>query len=188
MDIDSRSDNARKLINWRYGLCPIDSDPLSFGPFQQLVSMWRHKCEPGANLPRRSDFDLPDFRGWWGKVAIAKFEHNPFDVRFVLWGTQLTEWWGVDYTNKSLGSQSSNPELWKQVEGKYFEEMIANPFIGLVEGKLDQYGRQHINVLGVDLPLTDGQSISHVLMVHTKNDADEALETAIPGAPISRYF
>jgi hypothetical protein len=182
------ADDAKEQINWQYGICPLNSEPDNFGPFKALVSLWRQKRCSELALPRKSEFDFLDFRGWWGNIAIATFEHDPFDVRFTLWGTKLTEWWGVDYTGKSLGSLSQSPDLWKLVEGKYFEEMIADPFIGLVEGKLDQHGRKHINVLGLDLPLSDGQSISHVLMAHIAIGADENRACRIPAAPIGLRF
>jgi hypothetical protein len=180
------------LINWEYGRCPLNSDPEDFGPFQGLVSLWQqkrpHQGDFANSLPRRSDFDFLDFRGWWGKVAIVKFEENPFNVRFVLWGTDLTEWWGVDYTNKLLGEQSISPDLWKSVEGKYFEGMAAKPFIGLVKGYLDQHKRPHKRVVGVDLPLSDGQKVTRVILAHMELHDGTSFESLFPKNPVSSYF
>jgi hypothetical protein len=74
------------------------------------------------------------------------------------------------------------------VERKYFEEMNEQPFIGLVIGQLDQHDRPFIKVLGIDLPMSDGHSVSHVLSAHIEIDAEETIESKIPNAPITRYF
>lgn len=179
--------DARKIINWEYGQCPLNSNPEDFGPFQKLVRLWQDK-RVGGNLPLRSDFDFPDFKEWWGKIAIVKFEEDPFNVRFVLWGTELTQWWGVDYTNKLLGQQSLSPDLWKSVEGKYFETMAAKPFIGLVQGQLDQHQRPHRRVVGVDLPLSDGQKVTQVILAHLELRDGVSFESLFPSNPISSNF
>lgn len=179
--------DARKQINWEYGQCPLDSNPEDFGPFQGLVSLWQQR-RTEASLPSRSDFDFLDFKDWWGKIAIVKFEHNPFNVRFVLWGTDLTEWWGADYTNKLLGELSVSPELWKSVEGKYFEEMITTPFIGLVQGELNQHKRPYRKVVGIDLPLGDSQNVTHVILAHKEVSEGHSFESLFPNRPIASYY
>ncbi len=180
--------DAREKINWRYGLCRLDAAPDGFGPFADLVRLWADRFGDDGALPARADFDFFDFRGWWGTIAIAEFEQNPFDVRFVLWGTKLAQWWGVDYTNKRLGEKALDPELWQQVESKYFESMVADPFIGIVLGHLDQHERPFIKVIGVDLPLSDGTCVKHVLSAHIKIENNETLEDHLPNAPIYGTF
>ncbi len=181
------SDESKKIINWQYGLCPLTSDPNLFGPFEGLVSLWQSKCTP-TSLPHRKDFDFPDFRGWWGKIAIVKFEKDPFNVRFVLWGSQLTEWWGVDYTNKLLGEESLSPAIWETVEGRYFKDMVKNPFIGLVQGQLDQHDRSHRKVVGVDLPLIDGNEVTQVILAHLELEEGTTFDDLFPNDPSTRYF
>ena len=182
------SRDAREKINWQYGLCPLDAGPEAFGPFSSMVRLWSDHRPLEGGLPSRADFDFFDFRGWWGNLSIGEFETDPFDVRFVLWGTKLAQWWGVNYTKKRLGERALDPDLWKQVESKYFELMVAEPFIGLVLGHLDQHERPFVKVIGVDLPLSDGDRISHVLSAHIKIDNAETLEDHIPSPPIFRTF
>ncbi|MBL8710445.1 MAG: hypothetical protein JNL25_14720 [Rhodospirillaceae bacterium] len=176
------------MINWKYAKLPLASDPHIFGPFSAFVGMWRQKAQAGELPPRRGDFDFPDFRPWLGKVSIAKIERDPFEIRFVLWGTQLTTWWGVDYSNKLLGQASITPAIWKSVEGAYFEAMDRDPFIGVVCGYLDQHNRSFIKVLGVDLPLSDGAGLSHVLTLHLEIELDETIESALPDCSMLEYF
>ena len=158
--------DPKTLLNWQYAGLPVSTDPEKFGPFKDLVGIWNEKRGPSGELPARRDFDFTDFRAWLGKISIAKIERDPFQIRFVLWGTQLTEWWGVDYTNKVLGEASMTPEAWKLVEGRYFETMDKKPFIGVVSGFLDQHDRPYIKIMGIDLPLSEGNGLSHVISAH----------------------
>lgn len=139
-------------------------------------------------MPGRSDFDVFDFKDWLGRIFIARVEREPFNLRFTLWGTQLTEWWGVDYTNKSLGSVSNDPQALQAVELAYFEEMDRAPFIGLACGLLDQYDRSFIKVIGLDLPLLDGGQLSQVLSAHLEIDPDRDIPDVLPDCPVLRYF
>ncbi|MEQ9490172.1 MAG: hypothetical protein RIM72_14385 [Alphaproteobacteria bacterium] len=180
--------DARRLANWNYAACHPDSDPSAFGPFEKIIGLWRSKRRNGAALPRRKDFDFFDFKGWWGRVSIARIEPDPFDIRFVLWGTRLTEWWGVDYTNKRLGEMSITPDVWQVLESKYFRAMAEEPFIGLVSGSLDQHARPFIRVVGVDLPMSDGETVSHVLSAYVEAKQTDTITSVMPDAPIDHTF
>ncbi len=182
------SSDARNLLNWRYGACALDSDAEDFGPFARLVGLWQARRGAAGELPARGDLDFFDFKGWWGRIAIARIEHDPFDVRFVLWGTRLTSWWGVDYTNRSLGEHAHSPDLWRMVEWRYFQAMAEAPFVGVACGGLDQYDRPYRTILGVDLPLAEADQLTHVLMAHIEIPHGESAATVIPELPIDRYF
>jgi hypothetical protein len=129
-----------------------------------------------------------DFKGWLGRIFIAQIERDPFNLRFTLWGTQLTEWWGVDYTNKTLGSVSSDPQALQAVELAYFKEMDREPFIGVACGVLDQYDRAFIKVIGLDLPLIDDGNLTKVLSAHLEIDPDKDIPDILPDCPIMQYF
>ena len=111
---------AREVIGWSYGACPLDADVASFGPFRGLVDLWSRRRLEGAALPLRAAIDITDVRPWLGRVAIARIERSPFQVRFVLWGTELTQWWGVDYTNKVVGELSQSPVAWGRCGDRIF--------------------------------------------------------------------
>lgn len=180
--------DPKTLINWEYAWAPLSAAAEEFGPFKEFVHIWQSKRGPNGELPARKDFDFIDFRPWWGKISIAKVERNPFTIRFVLWGTQLTEWWGVDYTNKVLGSAALTPEAWKLVEGKYFELMDEDPFIGVVSGYLDQHDRPYVKVLGIDLPLSDGDGLSHIVSAHIEIDTSAKPESILTDCRPLEYF
>jgi hypothetical protein len=183
------SAHARDRVNWRYAICPMESAPARFGPFADIVARWRQGC-PGPGLaPPRDALDFFDVIPWLGRVSIARIERDPFAVRFTLWGTALSQWWGVDYTNRTLGSRAKNPELWEEGELAYFAAMDRSPFIGFAFGYLDQYDRSHIKVIGLDLPMAraDGM-LSHVFSIHMKVGLDETPESLLPDCPIASYF
>ena len=139
-------------------------------------------------MPPRAAFPVEDFASWMGRIFIAKIETNPFDLRFTLWGTTLTEWWGVDYTGKTLGRQSIKPDTWI-VERRYFQAMSRTPFIGLAGGCLSQHRRDHIKVLGLDLPLSNeqGTGLGRVLSAHLQVELDEDFDILLPDCPRSLF-
>jgi hypothetical protein len=180
------SDSGRNQLQWHYAQCPIDAPAPSFGPFADLVALWQARGQARGGVPRRGDFEVLDFRDWLGRIFIARVERAPFNLRFVLWGTQLTDWWGVDYTNKTLGELSKNPDLWDWVELSYFAEMDRAPFLGLACGRLDQHDRPNVTVLGLDLPLSEGEGLSHVISAHTEVGHGATIRSVLPEVPIDR--
>ena len=176
-----------EAVDWRYAMCPLETDAERLGPFRDLVALWQDRTGPDRLLPQRANFKMEDFKDWLGRIFIARVEHAPFNLRFTLWGTQLTAWWQIDYTNKTLGSLSLNPSLWEFSEIRYFERMDQAPFIGITSGKLTQHNRGHIKVMAVDLPLSEGTGISHVLSAHMRIAENDEIETVLPDCPITIF-
>jgi hypothetical protein len=177
--------HVAETVGWRYGMCPLETDADRFGPFRDLVALWQGRTGPDRPLPRRADFDMADFKGWLGRIFIAQVERDPFNLRFTLWGTQLVEWWRLDYTNKTLGSLSRDPAVWQSSEIQYFQRMDQAPFIGISSGKLSQHDRDHIKLMAVDLPLSDGTGMSHVLSAHMEIAMNDEIESLLPGCPVT---
>lgn len=169
--------------DWTYGACPLDISANRFGPFESLVEVWQRRRGTDRPLPARGDFPVEDFAPWMGRIFIAKIEHQPFNLRFTLWGTILAEWWGVDYTNKTLGSESLAPETWRE-ERAYFQEMVRAPFIGVASGYLSHHNRRYIKVISVDLPLADDDEVTHILSAHIKIDTNVTRESVLQDCPI----
>lgn len=161
---------AREAVDWTYGECRLDSGSDKFDPFRKLVELWNDRRNGSSGLPPRSAFDFYDFKDWLGRVSIARIEREPFQVRFVLWGTKLAKLWGVDYTNKLLGELSETPEAWLDVELVYFMRMAKTPFIGIVQGSLMDHRKSYVHILGIDLPVGCAAGLTHVLSVHMAID------------------
>ena len=151
------------IKGWNYRIYPNDLPARRFGPFESLVDLWRSKiCDGG--LPSWRDFDFEEFEAWWGRLSLADIQSDPLDLEFVLWGTSLTDWWGIDYTKKKMSATyERREENWEQYEGPYFRSLIEHRGIGVIGGTLVVVGREHIAVQGVDLLLTKDGRVSQVL-------------------------
>ena len=141
--------------------------------------MWQSKISPGKPLPSRADIDFYDVTEWLGRIFIAELEHDPFNLRFSLWGTTLSDWWGFDYTNKHLGEGSSDPNSWSD-ELQYFAAMHREPCIGVASGLLTLHERSFIKVMSLDFPLSTGSEVTHVLSFHTKIETSQTVSDILP--------
>ena len=172
--------------DWTYGMCALETAPERFGPFKALIECWYRRRRTNRLIPARGDFPIEDFAPWMGRIFIARIENEPFNLRFTLWGRTLVEWWGVDYTNRTLGSASVAPERWRD-ELAYFYEMTRAPFIGSASGYLSQHERRHIKVIGMDLPMGENDRVSHVLSAHMKIDLGATVESVMPDCSITPH-
>lgn len=175
--------HRHEVTNWAYQACPLETASDRFGPFAGFARLWRTRWTAEGRPPARDDFDFADFKGWWGRIAIARFEHDPFDVRFVLWGTLLAYWWSVDYTDRPLGAASPDRSAWTRTEGRYFEAMADRPFIGIAWGSLAHYRHPELKVMSIDLPLCDDGNVTHVLMAHRQIGVSDNPQTVMPDCP-----
>lgn len=175
-------DDTAAFSGWQYALCPLDTEPRRMGPFRDLVQLWQER-RGGRRLPARRDFEIQDFAPWLGRIFIARVERDPFDLRFSLWGTMLRDWWQVDYTGRTLGQLSMNPRAWK-LERDYFRAMDRQPFLGIASGLLGQHRRDHIKVVGLDLPLAEGDRLAQVLSAHLQIGLRQSVDQVLPDCPL----
>ncbi len=91
-------------IERNYRLYDHTTDPECFHEFSDIMGIWKSKFIDGA-FPSWSDFELEDFKGWYGQISLVEFDDQR-NSHMILWGTKLVEWWGVDSTHKSLESQA----------------------------------------------------------------------------------
>ncbi len=158
---------------WRWRGYAADTSSQSFAQFASFLDVWRGKCPDSGVFPRWRDFDLMDFEGWWGQVSLAALLSEPFDVKWVLWGTKITEWWGIDYTNQRMSETALIQEVWQNYERDYFQRLIKHRLIGYVNGTLAPQERDHVYIRGIDLPLEDNGKITHYLTAYQMCDPDD---------------
>ena len=163
---------------WR-GYAP-QTPPERFGPLAEIAQLWRSRWHDERTFPHWSDFDLMDFQGWWGQIALHEIQREPFDLCSVLWGTRLTNWWGADYTQRLMSTIEPWQRVWQEHEFPYFQALIQRRLIGFVTGSLSAYDRSFTYVRGIDLPLQKDGTISHVMTVFQAYDPDDLF---IPDAP-----
>ncbi|MEQ8667479.1 MAG: hypothetical protein RIC16_17295 [Rhodospirillales bacterium] len=164
---------------WTWRGYDAATPPEAFGPLAGVARMWRDRWPDASTFPRWSDFDLMDFKGWWGQVSLAEVE-DPFDILFTLWGTRLTDWWELDYTRKRMSEIDKFTGIWESHERGYFRAMVGRPFIGFVTGSLAVYDRSFMYVRGIDLPLCKDGKVGQVMTVFQTYAADDVF---VPDAP-----
>ena len=65
--------------------------------------------------------------------------------------------------------------------------MDRAPFIGIASGKLTQHNRDQIKLMAVDVPLSEGTGISHVLSAHMQIAENDEIETVLPDCPVTIF-
>lgn len=161
----------RNIKGWTYRVFAADLDAAVFGAFAPLIELWRTKAA-GRPCPEWREFDpLDDLEDWWGRLSLARIKHDPFDIEFQLWGTTLSEWWGMDYTRKKMSDVYRNRKVnWDKYEGPYFRALIDTGGIGMINGDLRAIDRGHISVCGIDLPLLRDGVVGEVLSGYRLSD------------------
>ena len=122
--------------SWAYSGYSPKTAPDAFGAMAPIVALWQAKAPAPATFPMWQNFDFWDFEGWWGQLSLAELHRDPIDLRWVLWGTQLVEWWGAEYTNQFVSQQPYLGQAWEAVERPYFERLTDGRLIGFVTGTL----------------------------------------------------
>jgi hypothetical protein len=151
---------------WVYSAYPSDTPVSDFGLLSNFVDIWRKKSPGAGKFPCWRDFELMDFEGWWGQVSLAEIQDDPFDFRWTLWGTKMTEWWGVDYTNKLIGEIPEVEDVWNNYEKPYIQRIVNERLIGHVTGTLSPQNREHQYICGVDLPLEQDGRVTHFMSAY----------------------
>lgn len=168
---------SQNIKGWTYRIFSDDLAGDTFGPFGSIVDLWRKKAGSGEarkRYPEWRDFELEDLAEWWGRLSLVDVRNDPFDIEFALWGTQLTEWWGIDYTRKKMTETYENRRVnWKKYEGPYFSHLTGNGGIGMVSGDLRALGRGFMIVQGIDLPLLKDGRVRQVLSAYRLPDENE---------------
>ncbi len=147
---------------WTYETFSQDMPARDFGPFEDFVSLWRSKWV-GDSLPAWRDFEFDDFNGWHGWLIVEDIiPDGSGDVRFRLWGTEVTELFEMDLTGKlmsELGEESFDPEEFELVKRIVQEGVILRS-----TGSLAWRGRGYRKVTTLELPLADdGNTVNKIL-------------------------
>jgi hypothetical protein len=161
---------------WTYFAYENDAPSESFGSLATFIDLWRSKCPGPDRFPRWRQFEPLEFEGWWGQISLAEVCYDPIDLRWVLWGTAITEWWGCDYTNKRVSEISDVADVWENFERGYLERLIDQRLIGFVSGSLAPQRRGYNFINGIDLPLERDGAITHILSAYTKVNPADAFE------------
>ncbi len=148
---------------WSYNVYAVDTPAAAFGPFRDLIQLWRDKAGDRP-FPTWRDFELADFKNWWGRLSLANVHRDPVDLDFALWGSKLTDWWGIDFTKKEMDkAYKDRDENWTAYEGPYFQALLDHGGIGVVGGDLRLLDKNYTVVQGVDLLLNKNGEVAQIL-------------------------
>lgn len=138
----------------------IDSDPSVFGDFKSLIEIWQNAAK-SAPVPVWRDFDFRDFVGWHGNLAVADVI-EPFDLRYRIWGSDITNLLGKDMTGH-LFSEAYNTADWGIVV-ETISNVLSRPCFNYLWGPLPRTSRQFVSFQAVDLPMSSsGERVDMIM-------------------------
>lgn len=147
---------------WKYEIFDRDVAPEILPGFEELVRLWQNK-RGDRPVPALGDFDFHDFVGWHGRVSMLDVFHDPFDLRFRLFGEKVAERYMADFTGKLLSELvDSGRELAEDVE--FYQMVCREMHIARVSGELYWLRRPHVKSTFVEFPLSDnGETTTHIV-------------------------
>lgn len=164
--------------DWFYRVYENDTPPEVFGAFAPIVQLWQSRLT-GSRLPEWMDFDFDDLAGWYEHISLSEVEQNFSNMVFLLWGTEVTELWGADYTGTTF-ADNKFPEQWQTIEQPYIETVVKHPGIGVCGGTLHHVDRDFINITYVDLPVSRAGKSPYLLSAYRRNFNRTCMENTRP--------
>ncbi len=172
-----------------YRVYEASGAPAAFGVFETAVASWNRK-RPSDGVPRWRDYDIPDFRGWYGHVRLGRVvRQGAFDVVFEYWGTALGTICGRDMTGSRFSDLlRGDAERAARLELTYLRSVWQHRGIGVAEISLDAYAQSHMRVAFLDLVVgKQSHEPSHLLgycRIQTRKSARlvEPLPALVAGA------
>ncbi len=148
--------------DWKYEIFERDVDPEMLPGFEDLVRLWQAR-RGDRPVPAWSDFEFHDFAGWHGRIAVLEVIHDPFDMRYRLFGEKVAERYKADFTGRLYSELVESGQ--EPVEDMAFYEMAtAKMLIARVSGELNWLHRPHASSTFVEFPLSDtGETTTHLL-------------------------
>ncbi|MGO1118503.1 hypothetical protein ACTL6U_07360 [Rhodovibrionaceae bacterium A322] len=163
------------LSSWSYESYLRETPSFQFDIFTSLVSLWRSKKQDRA-LPAWRDFDPTDLRSWMGAIAIWQNGQLPQpQITNRLFGHKA----GADPLDphpaaSDLPAVSDHD---RAREANYLSLLVEQGLLGRERGTLHLSDGALKKVEILSLPFADdGQTVSHLLSVHTFSDPASAQE------------
>lgn len=144
---------------WAFDVFDPGQEDAALEPFVSLIALWREKSA-GRSFPAWSDFDIMDFQAWWGWLYVRDvIAFEPMSLRYRLWGTQVTELYGVDVTGQvieqDVASETADLLGVADTDYRFFRHVLQNRQIGVMSGQQRWRNRGHVWYSMLCLPLAD---------------------------------
>ena len=149
---------------WKYETFDLDIEPDLFPGFEYVIELWLKK-KGDRRLPSWADFDFRDFKGWHSHIAVTENRYDPYDYRYRLFGSSISELFEVNYTGKWRSSFEDDDEAMAEDWDLEFYEMTSRKMlISRVSGTLYWLKRSHVKLGFMEFPLSDnGDQVTHGL-------------------------
>ena len=147
---------------WTYEYLDRSIAPADMPGFEDLVQLWQDKRD-GRPAPAWSDFDFYDFKGWHGRISVYDISYDPFGYTNRLSGTVIDGVYERTMTGMT-GTDLEELRVEHPDSTEFYEMTCREMLISRQNGTLDFKGRENVQIIFVELPLSDdGQKATHTL-------------------------
>lgn len=126
--------------------------------------MW-DRVRGDNELPAWRDFDIMDFRPWWGWICMYELDPDAdFDFVIRLWGTAVTNFYGVELTGKRA-SELLGLLYWEEdlMMKRYVRDRKC---MGIAAGPMNWEHQHYKTYSYFVLPLADdGTTVDRLMLV-----------------------
>ncbi len=142
----------KSIEGWWFEVHASSSPAERFGEFASLVATWQSRRH-GDQLPTWGAFDIPDFRGWYGKLLMTEEPDDGATLK--LFGTELVPLFGQDFTSRRLAEAFRSPADGRHVEclRAHFAAVTSGGGIGLCSINFTFAGKEYVQADILTLPL-----------------------------------
>ena len=154
----------KETDDWTYEYFDLDTPAAEFQKFESIVDLWNSKRQ-GVLLPKRSDFDFYDFKGWLGKINLTTVSYDPFSYTYILFGTHSVDIFGAEHTGKT-GAEVDATHGFPEEDTIFYEMTCTHKKISLVSGSFTHEGLGRSKAVFLELPLSeDGETVTHTIEI-----------------------
>ena len=134
-------ETRRGTGDWAYKIFSPDTPDTELSGVGSFKRLWDSKRK-GDALRAWRDFELSDFTGWYGWLAVEDIlDSVSYESEFRLWGTKMAEMFGVDPTRKRFSECIGT--LYDYDETAFWDEMRNTHNFIISTGTIDWFPNYH---------------------------------------------
>lgn len=138
--------------------------------FSEFKDLWDRKRED-RDMPAWRDYNMEDFVPWLGWIVLVGFERMPaFSIEYRLWGTGLTQFFGVDLTGKT-SAETLDAFNWQE-DLDLMEAVATQRCIGIASGPMKWEDKSYKSYSFAVFPLGNDRSAADRLLILARPSSD----------------
>ncbi|MEQ8665313.1 MAG: hypothetical protein RIC16_06280 [Rhodospirillales bacterium] len=155
----------KQIDGWTYEYFPSGESFSCPDHAAGFVELWAQK-RGGRIGPALKDYDWDELKPWWGRMVITDILRDPFDYRYRLFGTHLTDVFETDPTGRKASELMDDTRYEISHDMQFYRFLCDNPAVVHSHGVLYWQDRDHIECDFVEVPLShDGVTVTNVFSV-----------------------